>query len=352
MATARGDREFAVGERLMFLRNERSLDVKNGSLGTLEAIDGDRLVVRLDGKEARQVEVDLKFYRDLDHGYAATVHKSQGVTVDRAHLLATAGLDRHMAYVGLSRHRDGVMLHYGTDDFGDREQLIRTLARERAKDTTLDYNAIHSGRELQAAPIPVASELKPARPAFDEFALTKGPRKTEADRRLDKALLDYVRAFADHQGMGGSPLTEQVLALEDAEMLLQKAGVERAADLKAALVANQKLAAGLEQPGGLEAVKEAWNAERKLGRDAEHIAGSFAREWHSHRAVLPGAKTYQDSQKHLRDMARHLSDPRVQAALADRRVELGLLGQAARPSDLGQELIRMLDRGRERDYGL
>src|SRR3546814_4138409 len=71
--------------------------------------------------------------------YAATIHKSQGVTVDRAHVLATPGMDRHSAYVALSRHRDGVQLHYGRDDFGDDRRLVRTLSRERAKDMASDY---------------------------------------------------------------------------------------------------------------------------------------------------------------------------------------------------------------------
>jgi hypothetical protein len=39
----------------------------------------------------------------------------------------------------LSRHRDGVQLHYGRDDFADQRQLVRTLSRERAKDMASDY---------------------------------------------------------------------------------------------------------------------------------------------------------------------------------------------------------------------
>src|SRR3546814_6970464 len=48
-------------------------------------------------------------------------------------------MDRHSAYVALSRHRDGVQLHYGRDDFADDRQLTRTLGRERAKDMASDY---------------------------------------------------------------------------------------------------------------------------------------------------------------------------------------------------------------------
>ena len=121
----------------MFLNNERGLGVKNGSLGHVEAVSPERMAVRLD--DGRQVAFDLKDYAEVDYGYAATIHKAQGVTVDRAHVLASSGLDRHAAYVALTRHRDGVELHYGADQIADRATLAKTLGRERAKDTTLDY---------------------------------------------------------------------------------------------------------------------------------------------------------------------------------------------------------------------
>jgi Ti-type conjugative transfer relaxase TraA len=152
LPTGRGERDFAEGDRIYFLKNERSLGVKNGTLGTVERIRGPgpggeglgaSLVVRLDGANGagtgRAVSFDLKDYAEIDHGYAATVHKSQGVTVDRAHVLATQGMDRHSAYVGLSRHRDGVSLHWSRDEMGSREGLDTRLGRERLKDTSLDY---------------------------------------------------------------------------------------------------------------------------------------------------------------------------------------------------------------------
>jgi Ti-type conjugative transfer relaxase TraA len=159
--TERGERAFAAGDRIMFQRNERGLGgrdgrdgvaVKNGTLGTVleVASGGERLTVRLDGvggpgagqagKSSSAVTFYTRDYAHIDHGYAATVHKAQGVTVDRAHVLATPHMDRHAAYVGLTRHRDGVALHYAAEDFADPARLARSLSRERAKDTTLDYD--------------------------------------------------------------------------------------------------------------------------------------------------------------------------------------------------------------------
>ena len=135
--TERGPLEFAAEDRILFLCNEKSLGVKNGTLGTVEWTSAERLAVRLDNGE--RVDVDLKLYAHVDHGYAATIHKSQGMTVDHSHVLATPGLDAHGAYVALSRHRDGTAVHYGRDDFADEAKLARTLGRERPKDMALDY---------------------------------------------------------------------------------------------------------------------------------------------------------------------------------------------------------------------
>lgn len=152
--TERGERAFAPGDRVMFLRNERSLGVKNGSLGTMVAVAGaagsetaTSLVVQLDGPKGRSVGFDLKDYAAIDHGFAATVHKAQGVTVDRVHVLASSLMDRHAAYVALTRHRLGVAVHWSREDLVDRAGLVRALSRERGKDTTLDYPAPSGERE-------------------------------------------------------------------------------------------------------------------------------------------------------------------------------------------------------------
>ena len=156
VATESGPRAMAAGDRVMFLRNERALGagqdgrggaaVKNGTLGTVLAVEagGERLTVALDGAggaagQGATVTFSSGDYGHLDHGYAATVHKAQGVTVDRAHVLAGTGMDRHMVYVALTRHREGVALHWSAEAMGDRAGLVRALSRERAKDTSLDY---------------------------------------------------------------------------------------------------------------------------------------------------------------------------------------------------------------------
>lgn len=184
--TERGLRQFAEHDRILFLRNERKLGVKNGSLGTVEKAASDRLEVRLD--DGRRVAVDLKSYVDIDHGYAATVHKTQGMTVDRTHILATPGLDAHSAYVALSRHRSGTSLHYGRDDFADEQSLRRTLGRERPKDMALDYGdrAERGGRAERnpAQQVESAKGVQISRAAAHDASVDQSPTRSDRARRL------------------------------------------------------------------------------------------------------------------------------------------------------------------------
>jgi Ti-type conjugative transfer relaxase TraA len=156
ITTETGKKPFATNDRIRFLRNERDLGVKNGSLGIVEGIEHGVLSVKLDGTNTR-VHVDTKFYKHLDYGYAATVHKAQGTTVDRSYVLATTHFDRHTAYVALSRHRDNANVFYARDDFGGRsasatdetvrQRFVETLSRARPKELAHDYLEREPGTE-------------------------------------------------------------------------------------------------------------------------------------------------------------------------------------------------------------
>lgn len=122
--TINGPRKFAAGDRVVFLQNEASLGVKNGMLGRVVAAERGKITVDIgDGQGAHQIKIEQHFYAQIDHGYATTIHKSQGVTVDRVKVLASSLFDRHLSYVALTRHRDGVQLYAGADDF---KRAVRT----------------------------------------------------------------------------------------------------------------------------------------------------------------------------------------------------------------------------------
>lgn len=136
--TERGKRDFAINDRIYFLKNDKELGVKNGTLGTISSLYSHTFEVELDKGGA--VKFDIRDYKDIDHGYTATIHKSQGVTVDKSFLLASKYIDKHATYVGMSRHRESAELYWSKDQFRNMKELEYRLGRDNRKDLTLDYS--------------------------------------------------------------------------------------------------------------------------------------------------------------------------------------------------------------------
>jgi ATP-dependent exoDNAse (exonuclease V) alpha subunit len=164
---------FAKGDRIMFRENNRDLGVMNGTLATIAKIHGHIVDVRLDN--GQDLRFNAKDYSKFQLGYAATVHKSQGVTVDEAFVLASRHFDRHTTYVVMTRHRHNVRLYAGKDDFHTTTKLIDTLSKDGQNISSLDF----------AAPAPTQM----------------GKRK--------QSLLDHKRALICHQRKEREALAEQ-----------------------------------------------------------------------------------------------------------------------------------------------
>ena len=188
-----GERSFAPGDRIVLLENNRDLGVKNGMLGTVEAVEPDALQIRLDGggqNSARIVSIPVNSYRAFDHGYATTIHKSQGATVDRAFVMASGTMDRHLTYVAMTRHRDQVQLYAGRDELKDLKALSASMGRSGAKETTLDYAKAFAERRGLADEFGVRSEITVGR---------SSGRDEDRPAARDGALGERVRSRADRQ---------------------------------------------------------------------------------------------------------------------------------------------------------
>ncbi|MGD9735970.1 MAG: MobF family relaxase [Solirubrobacterales bacterium] len=106
-----GGKHFAVGDQAVCLRNHPGLGVTNGTHGTITAIDDDAVV--LVDRTGRGYRLTADYLASttqrggpvLDHGYALTGHKAQGLTVDQAFVLGSDQLYREWGYVAMSRGR-------------------------------------------------------------------------------------------------------------------------------------------------------------------------------------------------------------------------------------------------------
>ncbi|MEX2291803.1 MAG: MobF family relaxase [Mycobacteriales bacterium] len=106
------DRSFAAGDLVIARRNDYRHGLINGQRGIVTAVDPDAgtLTVQLCGATTI-VPAAYLASGGLDHGYALTVHQSQGMTCEQAMLLGSDALYREAGYVGLSRGRQRNDLH-------------------------------------------------------------------------------------------------------------------------------------------------------------------------------------------------------------------------------------------------
>ena len=393
--TASGERLIAQGERIIFLRNERDLGVRNGTLATVERVDATRIEARLD--DGRRLGFDLKAYADIDHGYATTIHKAQGATVDRAYVLATPWLDQHATYVALSRHRDGIQLHYGLDDFDSPERLARTLDRERPKDMALDYAG---AQERFAATLgydrsPILDTLArdrlvdreksvPAPERRDPFAglklrvqrdegverpaaipsarhlsgpgLLDGPSGQVADNdALSRAVQEHGRAWQDVTRMTaqGIPALEyQKAALTRSSVALDALQPDAARDLDAVFTDNPSLAGNAAKGHTLSAI-QAMQLEAEVRTNPDLRADRFVTAWSQLERSRDSLRGWENEDARRKVAAEMVSlaksiekDPVMGAALARRAGELGIGQQRAlqwspgsKTGDLGRELF-------------
>jgi len=117
-----GGREYQRGDRVICLKNDPRLGVLNGDLATAIRVDPKTgtLTIQLDrDPEPRSLPGRYLDNGHIDHGYALTGHKAQGITVDRTFAVIGGGTRREWAYVVMSRGRESnhaYMLSLDTDE--------------------------------------------------------------------------------------------------------------------------------------------------------------------------------------------------------------------------------------------
>jgi Ti-type conjugative transfer relaxase TraA len=380
LAVERGERSFASGDRVMFLQNERGLGVKNGTLGSIEQISERSMSVRTD--DGRSVSFDLKDYNRIDHGYAATIHKAQGMTVDRTHVLATPGLDAHGSYVALSRHRDGMDVHYGRDDFADNSRLVRTLSRDRAKDMATDYEradpaqgyAERRGITFRERVAEIVRKVVPkkVRGMFDGLRLPadggQAPEREKAAGPEDalrqartKALIRHARAvdaIFEMQKQGDKASPEQVTELQGARKVFENVRPYGSHDAEAAYKKSPELAQEAAT-GRVNRAIRALQLETELRTDPQRRADRFVERWRElgqtsqHQYQAGDMSGYKTTRSAMGDMAKSLErDPQLESILEGRKRDLGIGIDSGRR--LGMELAfnHGIDLGRGRGIGL
>ncbi len=215
-------RSFAEGDRVLALRN-RPVDrtdqdgrhlLRNGNRATVVGIDHQavELTVQLDTGPTVRLPRDYLADGHVDHGYAMTIHKAQGMTTGRTFVLASPDLARELGYVAASRHTDEARFYVNVPDpadgqpgepgLGDRDlfgDLRRALGVERAKQLALDETEIDArlGELSTAKLLEIQDQGRTALRSIPDQADRAG--RAEAVQHHATSLASFERQLADAQ---------------------------------------------------------------------------------------------------------------------------------------------------------
>jgi Ti-type conjugative transfer relaxase TraA len=296
VVTRDGERAFATGDRLVLLENNRDMNVRNGMLGTVRAVSSGSIDVQLDADgtdTARRVHIDAGTYNAFDHGYALTIHKTQGATVDRALVFASATMDRHLTYVAMTRHREAAALYVDRQEFANRAALLKRLGRDGSKETTLDYVEAFKARRgiggmidrvierVKAVPQRLVEVVETVRSKVTT-GRTLRPLGQDAEKPFRDGLDRLAIAYVDVLRMDGKPATYQTVRLQKACSDLERVKPGALATLRSAMEQDpQALTAvmahkGTKRVGGMIA---AIAREQSTLFDPDVRAQRFVRRW-------------------------------------------------------------------------
>ena len=261
---APGGRRYAAGDRIVTLAPGAGGAIVTSERGTVTAVDPDRgqLIARMDdGRNQLFAAEDMTADR-LDYGYATTVHRAQGATVDVAHRFHDGG-GRELAYVAMSRARQQATVHVVADDI---DQAIEVLQRDWAHHTG------PAGPWTPAPPKPTPSE--PNAPPTSPRATDQPPPGPPEGREPRPGELPAPERFHRRPSSGAPrrrPPTmarlEQAMGPFDDAVLTAAAHTLNAARNRRALAERTTTAPGLNWRG-----RRRWERETAASRAAEHDA--------------------------------------------------------------------------------
>ena len=180
--TKHGKHDFAEGDRVQFTGTDKTLNIYNGNAGVIRRIEGSRIVVCLDGKDGPLLAFDAAVFKDFRHGYAGTIYKGQGRTIDQTYLYHSAHWRRAASYVALSRHREKAELFVARQTAGDLNDLARQMARRDERRAASQF--FHGGE--QGGPV------RPLTPI--ELLARLAGRSRERRHRQDRIRSAFVKA--------------------------------------------------------------------------------------------------------------------------------------------------------------
>lgn len=134
-----------VGDTIVTRQNARRLIVnsgqdfvKNGDLWRVTDLHDDGRITAQHIQHGGKVTLPAGYVQEsVELGYASTIHRAQGSTVDTAHALVDASTDRAGTYVALTRGRENNQLYVALADGEKRDDVLDRITGAYERDLTV-----------------------------------------------------------------------------------------------------------------------------------------------------------------------------------------------------------------------
>lgn len=284
-----------VGDVIVTRQNARRLTVnsgqdfvKNGDLWRVVGLEDGMLTVQHLEHGGKVTLPGSYVAASVELGYASTIHRAQGATVDTAHALVDSSTDRAGAYVALTRGRESNTLYVGLGDGQKRDEVLEQIASAYERDLT-----VHESVDAVRAEHHNVADLIAQHEDISELAVQK------------------VMATAVQEGMGR--VSEHPVRDGASGMVTHHVPADATADA-AEVLASDAWGALAHELG--EAAREGFDPaeliERAYGRRALHDGDSTARD----AAAVMAWRVAQ-----IRQQAQQVRSDRPLASLSDEHLE-------------------------------
>ena len=158
-----------AGDTIVTRRNDRRLPVfagrdfvKNGDRWNVEAVNEDGSLQVRHVEHGGTVTLPAEYVsQNVELGYALTVHRAQGATVDTAHALIDSRTDRAGAYVGLSRGREQNNLYVSLNEGEKLDEVLESVAARHDGEAQLSvHESVDAIRAQQQSPAAAVAEYQ------------------------------------------------------------------------------------------------------------------------------------------------------------------------------------------------
>jgi Ti-type conjugative transfer relaxase TraA len=257
-ATGRGQEAYAVGDRIQIVGTDKKRGLLNGHAGTITGIEDATIRLQLDGREGRTIAFDAKEFKEFRHGYAGTIYKGQGRTLDQTYLYHSEHWRSAASYVALTRHRDQAQVFVARNTAPNLKELARQMARvDNRKAASHFYRSGDDNSEQAASEGAAKAETsKPVRESAGRSSETAAAASTatgaaagvarlaEGVAELAEGAIEAVAGVMEGLLGGASPAPQQQRAKEPPPMTAKE---KHEARLKAFREADQQQAAARQE---------------------------------------------------------------------------------------------------------